>query len=83
MQQHPFYQMQSNGTALWQAMRTQCQRERWFGADPDNTTERIVTPDVERSDEDKKHMVRVEAHPGCGRFVFPPATEEDVQVTEA
>lgn len=75
--------MRNTEDGLFEAIRAKCQRERWFGSDLDRSKWRIVTPNVDRFDEDEKQITRVEGHlQGCG-FAFPPATEGQIQTTEA
>lgn len=74
--------MRNIDEVLFEAIRAKCQHERWFGADLDDSQWRI-NPDVDFFDEPENQFVRVEDHPQCFGFEFPPATEEQVQTTEA
>ena len=75
--------MTNTSNILFEAIRAKCQRSRWFGADLDTSKWHISNPDVDFFDEQEKQIVRVEDHPQCFGFAFPPATEEQVQATEA
>lgn len=62
------YPMNAPYEALFEAIRAKCQRERWFGPYFFSPKRRMHVPDED---------------PQRAGFAFPPASEEQVQATEA
>jgi hypothetical protein len=70
-------------TPLFEAIQAKCQREQWFGADLDDSRWYMVDPDIDPFEEPEKSILPVADHPRRFSFAFPPASEKQVQATEA